>query len=183
MAETASKDVIDVILSQHQEIKSLLTQVASSKGEAADSSFCELRRLVAVHETAEEEIVYPVLRTCGDEGKQIADARTKEEAEGNKVLFELEGMEAGSAEFMKTFEQFRKAVLDHAEHEEHEVMPLLRRSQEADRLQSMGRAFEVAEKAAPTHAHPHAPTSATGNIVTGPALAIMDRVRDALRAK
>jgi hypothetical protein len=44
----------------------------------------------------------------------------------------------------------------------------------------MAEMFVTAEQAAPTHAHPQAGTSATAHIVTGPALTIMDQVRDAL---
>jgi hypothetical protein len=34
---------------------------------------------------------------------------------------------------------------------------------------------------APTHAHKMAPTSATGNVVLGPFVAMVDRVRDAIK--
>lgn len=177
---TDAADVIDVVKSQHEQIKRLLTRVAAGSGAGAQESFCELRRLLAVHETAEEEIVYPVLRATGDEGRRIADARSAEEAEGMKVLAKLESMEPASAEFSKVFEEFRAAVLSHAEAEEAAVFPALRDSQKPDSLRTMAKAFELAEKVAPTHAHPHTPTSALGHLVTGPALAIMDRVRDAL---
>jgi len=179
MGATTS-NVIDLIESQHEQIKKLLTQVATDKGEALEASFCELRRLIAVHETAEEEIVYPALRASGDEGRRVAEERTSEEAEGTKVLAKLEEIGPGGGEFMSTFEQFRTAVLSHATAEENHVFPLLRRTQDADALSKMAKAFELAEKAAPTHAHPHAGTSAASNLIAGPALAIMDRVRDAI---
>jgi hypothetical protein len=34
---------------------------------------------------------------------------------------------------------------------------------------------------APTRPHPHAPSSATGNLIVGPPLAVFDRIRDAIR--
>ena len=173
--------IIDVIKDQHQQVKTLLTEVATAKGEALEARFCDLRRLLAVHETAEEEIIYPTIRTAGEQAREVADARTGEEAEGIKVLSELESLELGSAEFEATFEKFRKAVLAHAEHEEQEVLPLIMDNRDADERRKMGTLFEMAEKAAPTHPHPHAGTSAASHIVAGPALAIMDRVRDALR--
>jgi hemerythrin superfamily protein len=180
---TSNQDVTQFILSQHEQVKSLFSQIGAGKGKSAEDAFCQLRRLLAVHETAEEEIVYPVLRAQGDRGKQVVEARLAEESEGKTVLAELEELEVGSAEFEKTFEKFRSAVLEHATHEEQEVLPLLRESQTPDKLQSMGRMFDVAEKAAPTHPHPHGPDSALGNMIVGPAVAIMDRVRDAIKAK
>ncbi len=180
MANTTPTDVLDVIKSQHDEVKRLFTQVTAAKGEQLEATFCDLRRMLAIHETAEEEVVYPVLRGIGDEGKRVAEARTTEEAEATKMLARLEGMEAGSGEFTKLLATFRTAVLHHAESEEAEVFPLIR-TQDADTRQRMATAFEMAEKAAPTHAHPHSGTSATSNLIAGPALAIMDRVRDTLR--
>lgn len=183
MGDKTSMDVIGVVNEQHNQIKKLLTQVAADRGEALESSFCDLRRLIAVHETAEEEIIYPALRSTGDEGKRLADARTAEEAEGTKLLAKLERSSPGSAEFSQMFEEFRTAVLKHATAEETQVLPLLRSTQKPDKLKKMAKAFEAAEKAAPTHAHPHAGTSATANLIAGPALSIMDHVRDAIRQK
>ena len=175
---TKAQDVVDVILAQHQQVKQLLSDMASGHGDATET-FCELRRMIAVHETAEQEIVYPVLRSEGDQGRRVVTARTAEEAEGTTVLFELEKLDIGTPKFTALFAKFRTAVLEHAQNEENEVLPLLRK-QSAARRSSMAQAFVAAEKVAPTHAHPHAPTSAVGNLVTGPALAIMDRVRDAI---
>jgi len=177
--DTVTGDVVDVLLAQHQQVKDLLGAVAAG-GSGIETSFCELRRAIAVHETAEEEIVYPVLRSTDDEGRRIADDRTGEEIEGIKVLAELEAMTTGSPEFMELFTKFHAAVLEHAGHEEQTVVPFLRKTQDAGTLQSMAKAFEVAENAAPTHPHPHIPTSVPGDLAPGPALAIMDRVRDAL---
>ena len=181
MAVTTSSDVVELLASQHQQVKILLSRVASSPtGDTADESFCELRRMIAVHETAEEEIVYPAVRATGEDGRRVAEARTAEEAEGTAVLAKLEKMTPGSAEFSRMFEDFRKAVLKHAEAEEAEVFPILRK-QPADKRENMAKAFAYAEKVAPTHAHPHTGTSATAKLVAGPALAIIDRVRDALQ--
>ena len=61
-------------------------------------------------------------------------------------------------------------------------VPLLRRSLDADTLQSMRSAFETAERMAPTHPHPHGPESAIANVLVGPFVAVVDQVRDALRS-
>ncbi len=176
----STKDVIALIESQHREVKRLLTAVAIATGPEQEDQFCELRRRIAVHEAAEEEVVYPVLGAASDAAKAVVADRKAEEAEGVKVLAQLESMTVGSAEFISLFEKFRSAVLEHAEAEEASVLPLLKATQKPGTLQRMAEEFEVAENAAPTHAHPHAGTSATAHVVTGPALAIMDHVRDAL---
>jgi len=180
MAESAT-DVVNLIKAQHEQVKGLLTRVATGSGSELESAFCDLRRMIVVHETAEEEVVYPALRASGAEGQRVVEERTKEEQHGTEVLSKLEDAGVSSGQFSTMFEQFRTAVLNHAEAEEATVLPLLQRTQSEEQLRKMASAFEVAEKAAPTHAHPHTGTSAVSNMVTGPAVAMIDRVRDALR--
>lgn len=177
---TKPNDVVGLIHAQHTDIAQLLGRVSTETGAGRETSWCELRRLIAVHETAEQEVVYPILRSLSAEGQRIADARAAEEAEGVKVLSRLEDLDPSTPEFDRLFAEFRPAVANHADAEEDEVLPLLLSTQDADRRRRMAEVFVTAEQAAPTHAHPHAGTSATAHIVTGPALTIMDHVRDAL---
>jgi hypothetical protein len=77
-------------------------------------------------------------------------------------------------------EVLRKAVLDHAEHEEQEEFPRLRSSLNPVQLEAMGVAVQVAEATAPTHPHPEV-NSLAANLVAGPMLAFADRTRDLVR--
>ena len=54
-----AEDVVSFLKSQHEEIKSRFQQVSNATGDARQEAFDGLRRLLAVHETAEEEVVYP----------------------------------------------------------------------------------------------------------------------------
>jgi hemerythrin superfamily protein len=178
--QQSTGDVVDLLISQHQEITRLFAKIQRGVAGRAES-FESLVRLLAVHETAEEEVVYPALRSTGDEGKEIAEARKAEEDKAKKALSDLEKTGVDGAGFDERFEAFRLDVVDHAEAEEREVFPLLRHGLDAEKLQTMRSAVEVAERFAPTHPHPHGPESAIGNLVVGPFVAIADRVRDALR--
>jgi hypothetical protein len=70
-------------------------------------------------------------------------------------------------------------VKSHAASEEAEVFPLILRTDQKGRAE-MAKAFLLAEKMAPTHAHRMAPESATGNMLMGPFVAMIDKVRDAI---
>ena len=174
----STKDVISTLTEQHNQVKSLFATLTSAG--PSEETFCELRRMLSVHETAEEEVVYPRLRAIGAKGQEVADARIQEEDQAKDVLSKLEKLDVSSAEFRTMIAEFETAVLKHATNEEQQVFPLLRENCTADDLQKMAKALEVAEAAAPTHPHPHGPNTATGNIIVGPAVAIMDRVRDAM---
>jgi hemerythrin superfamily protein len=178
--KSVTGDVVDLLNAQHQEIRSLFSSVEEGGSDRSEAFEC-LVRLLAVHETAEEEVVYPALRSSGPEGEHVAEARKAEEDEAKKQLADLESIGVEGEGFEERFDAFRTAVLAHAESEERQVFPLLRRSFDADKLTKMRSSLERAEKMAPTHPHPHAPESALGNLVTGPFVAIVDRVRDAIR--
>ncbi len=178
--ETATGDVVDLLIAQHQEVKQLFAELGQQSA-GREETFQRLVRLLAVHETAEEEVVYPALRSTGSYGERVAEARKSEEAEAKQALSDLEKLGVDGEGFDDQLHAFRIAVLDHASREESEVFPHLRKSLDAEKLRAMRSALELAEKTAPTHPHPHGPESAIGNLVVGPFVAIADRVRDALR--
>jgi hemerythrin superfamily protein len=171
---------IDLLVSQHEQIKSLLARVSEGAGTSkVQEDFDELRRLLAVHETAEEVVLRPLTRSEVAGGRDIAAARMTEENEAKKVLAKLEKLGAASPEFVKEFSSFQAAVLAHAHAEETEEFAPLRSQQAAGHLGQLGNAIAEAERVAPTHPHPFAKTTAA-NIVMGPFAAVVDRIRDAI---
>ena len=181
--ETQERDVVDLLLAQHDEVRALFGQMASGGGRERKGSFDRLVNLLAVHETAEEMVVYPAVRASGPDGDALADARTAEESEAKDALSELEKIGVESPDFDTKFDAFQHMVDTHARNEEREIFPLLRQSQTPEQLQKMAKAVEAAERIAPTHPHPHGPESAVGNTVVGPFVAVVDRIRDALRKR
>lgn len=180
MAETPN--LLERVRADHLEIKTLMTDVGvASEGTPRQEAFERLVRKVAVHETAEEEIVHPLTRRA-PAGNAIAEQRLQEEAKGKAALAALEKMGTFDPRFDAEFQSFRREVLDHAEHEEMVEHPVIQQKIAPERLQQLGSAFAAAETVAPTHPHPHGPESAVANIVVGPLVAIIDRVRDAVRA-
>jgi hemerythrin superfamily protein len=174
-----TEDVVELLMAQHQQVKSLFATVRNATGEAAEGPFDELRKMLAVHETAEEEVVYPALRSIGADG--IVEARLAEEGDAKQALADLEKLGPSAPQFPGELASFEKAVLAHAEAEEREVFPRLQKEIDADQRRKMGQAVLAAEAIAPTHPHPKGPESAIGNLIVGPFVAMVDRVRDAIR--
>ncbi len=181
MTKTAQQDAVQFLTDQHEMVRRLFADVAAASGEARRERFEPLVRLLAVHETAEEIVIYPTIQTSGSKGEKVAKARLHEEDEAKKVLVDLERLDPTSPEFEALFEQFRADVEAHAAAEEREVFPLLEELRDDAQLQKMAGALRAAEGMAPTHPHKAAPESAVGNLLVGPFVAVVDRVRDALR--
>jgi len=177
---TRPNDVIAAVLEDHQKIKSLMNQVAHAGPEKRDL-FQELVTTLAVHETAEEEIVHPLARRAAN-GDDIVSPRLDEEDRGKKALAHLEEIGVDDARFDEEFAALRDAVLRHAQNEEEQEHPTLERNLDSEQLSRAASRFRKAERMAPTHAHAAAPESAAGNVLVGSFVAVADRVRDAIRS-
>lgn len=185
MAPTAIKspaDVVDFLVSQHEQIKAMFAETLAASGKAREKAFVELRRMLAVHETAEEEIVHPRAKRKIANGTAVVDKRLHEEHEAKTVLQKLEKLDVNSEEFTRELTKLRDAVVEHAEHEEHDEFAKLGEELSGEELERMGRAAKLAEAVAPTR--PHAGVeSQVANLAAGPFAAMLDRARDAIIGK
>lgn len=176
-------NVIDLIMGDHRFVEELFTQL-----QEAGSTEEQLRRgqeiiqELSVHAAVEEQVLYPRVRQLtGDEG--LVDHAIAEHAELKAVLADLDGLTPADEEFASGFLRAQQLVSDHVREEEGDLLPRLRANAPVEELERMGKAVVGAKKVAPTRPHPHAPSEPPGNIMVGPVLALVDRVRDALRSE
>jgi hypothetical protein len=73
-------------------------------------------------------------------------------------------------------------VRHHVEEEEADVFPRFREAVSAEDLERLGGALRRAKSLVPTRPHPSAPTGPVGKLVASPPVALIDRVRDAVRS-
>ena len=184
MAETENQetqDIVDAVLEDHERFRRLFADFEQATGGQRSELWQALVRGLAVHETAEEEIVHPQVRRWVDGGDDIVDERLAEEDAAKKELADLEKLGADDDEFESRVRAFMEKVFSHADAEEGEELPALRTAADDDTRRRMAKIYHMAKTVAPTHAHKMAPESATGNVLIGPVVALMDRVRDAIR--
>jgi hemerythrin superfamily protein len=181
MTKAQEQDVVELLLEQHNEIKSLFMQLRTAKSAQKRELFENLVRLLVVHEAAEEEVVHPTARRNIASGDKIVDKRLHEEEEAKQELAELYDMGVDHPDFDARLAKFADAVIEHATHEESEEFLKLRDKLSDDQLRTLAGAVRAAQVLAPTRPHPTAGESATANLVAGPPLALFDRARDAVR--
>lgn len=170
----STADVVEVLIRQHEQIKGLFGQVLPTVGDQRRKAFTDLRALLTIHETAEEEVVHPRARYEIEEGARIVRARRDEERAAKELLSELVRMDVDSRSFTEKFGALQAAVLAHAEVEEREEFSQLRVDMDDQQLQRMGAAVRLADKIAPTGPGVN---SANPNVISGPFAAMLDRVR------
>ncbi|HZG04057.1 MAG TPA: hemerythrin domain-containing protein [Streptomyces sp.] len=173
-------NVVALLMRQHGEIRNLFDEVEAARGDARRDAFRRLVRMLAVHETAEEEVVHPYARRGIEGGEEVVEQRLAEERKAKETLKELEDMDPGDPAFMPRLEALRRDVEEHARAEERYEFVHLVREAEPGRLRTMARAVRAAEATAPTHPHPGTETAAE-NLALGPLAAVADRARDAVR--
>ncbi|MFC9995053.1 hemerythrin domain-containing protein [Nocardia sp. NPDC127526] len=180
MSTAPEQDVVELLMAQHNQIRSLIEQVNISPGAAKQEPFEDLVRLLAVHESAEEEVVHPASRRLYV-ADAVIDARLREEEQAKAALAELHDLGAEHIDFDRKFRAFAEQVIEHAEMEEKEEFGMLLQHATPAERTSLATAVRIAESVAPTRPHPGTGESALANAVAGPPLALFDRVRDAIR--
>lgn len=132
---TGERDIVRLIRDQHDEIKRLFSKVETRPSDDRRDAFECLVRLLAVHETAEEEGIYPVVRSAELGGDDIADDRLQEQSNAKNMLSDLEriGVDSPASPRCAT------PVLRHTESEEHTVLALLERPKTKPSLTAWGR--------------------------------------------
>ncbi|MGX4695256.1 hemerythrin domain-containing protein [Streptomyces sp. JNUCC 63] len=173
-------DVVSLLMRQHGDIRTLFDEVEQNTGEERRDAFRRLVRLLAVHETAEEEVIHPYARRNMPGGEQVVDDRLAEEREAKETLAALDDMDTDDPEFMPRLLALRTGVQEHARAEERYEFIHIRRTAATAALASMAKAIKAAEAMAPTRPHPGV-ESAAANVALGPLAAVMDRTRDAVR--
>ncbi|MET9801756.1 hemerythrin domain-containing protein [Streptomyces sp. NPDC006368] len=173
-------DVVALLMRQHGDIRNLFDEVERSTGDARREAFRNLVRLLAVHETAEEEVVHPFARRTIAGGDQVVKDRLAEEKDAKETLSMLDDMDPDDPKFLPRLLALRQDVQSHARAEERYEFIHIRRSTDVTQLAAMAKGVKAAEAMAPTRPHPGV-ESAAANVALGPVAALMDRTKDAVR--
>ncbi len=125
----AGGDPFELLIKDHREIASLLDEmVAVPTDSIARRSrlFLALKRRLAKHAMAEEDVVYPIVRNdsaSGNERKHLYD----EHAEMKILLHEIENQVKNGENWSDSVRPLRELILRHLEEEERNIFPELRR--------------------------------------------------------
>lgn len=173
-------DLISKVLDDHELIRTRFALFDNAAPTQRGALFRQLLELLVQHEAVESILVHPTVRDNVPDGERIAGERLAEEQEAEERLAELDGMDPETEVFTAAFAQLRDEVLEHAEAEERETLPMLREHVEPDILERLGSRYDVLKAAAPTRPHPDTGQSAISNLFGGPVLGMVDRVRNAI---
>jgi hemerythrin-like domain-containing protein len=183
-------DAFEVLRADHATVEQMLAALENSPGYSAGagSTVLAARREVAQrlvmdssqHEAAEEQYFWPAVRERLPNGNDLADNAIAQEQEAKEALARLDKLDADSEEFDQLIEAFIPAARRHIEFEETRVWPGLRSALSSAEAQDLGDKLSKAKERAPTRPHPHTPASPGVLKTAGPAVAAVDKLRDAV---
>jgi hemerythrin superfamily protein len=183
--ESTGQDLVSVIVTDHREVEAVFAELEGGQGtpehrrQLVDHVIAELVR----HSVAEEEYMYPAAREALPDGDEMANHELEEHAEAEKLMKELDGLDATDPKFDQLLGKLMQDIRHHVEEEENDLLPRLQEACSAEQLLDLGEKVQQAKKMAPTHPHPSAPDKPPANKILGPGAALVDRMRDALTGR
>ncbi len=173
-------DLIDQLLLDHRQVTTMFSQLDQAQPADTLERFWELTAALVRHEVAEEEIVYPQVRRSVHNGNRLATARITEQAKAEELLAKMEKTGVDDDQFPALLRKLRDATLVHTEKEERLIFEPLGRVLDRPERERLGAQYHNAKIAAPTHPHPFVPDTPPRNPALRPAVAMIDRARDAV---
>ena len=183
-----AQDIIDEIITDHREVEDLFAQIEDTTNPRIQQGLVEhvITGLVR-HAVAEEQFLYPAVRTALADGDELADRELTEHAKAEELMKDLEHAidegRGGTARFTGKVHTLMEEIRHHVSEEEAVLLPKLRRACDPGELAELGRKFNEAKKRAPTRPHPSAPDKPPANKILGPGLGLIDRMRVALTGR
>lgn len=173
-------DAITTLRDDHKRVEKLFKQF--EKLEKNDGSAAQKRKVVeqiieelSIHAAVEEQVFYPAVRELEDVGDVVLEG-LEEHHIVKWTLSELDGMKGDEERFDAKVKVLMESVRHHVEEEESEMFPKVREAMGRKPLIELCETMEKARKAAPTKPHPRMPDEPPGNLVSGTAAGLTDRV-------
>jgi hemerythrin superfamily protein len=147
-------NALDLLIADHNRVRGLFARFDSAKDAGDTTALVELAGKIfdelVVHTTIEEEIFYPEVHDTTDDVAETVDEGVQEHHVVKVLMEELGGLEPGADEWIAKMTVLIENVEHHAEEEEKELFPPLRRRL-ASQLDEMAERLEArkAELGAP----------------------------------
>jgi hemerythrin superfamily protein len=177
-------DAITLLKQDHKTVEKLFKQFEKAKQPAQQRKIArQVIKELSIHAAIEEMLFYPAVRARVPKAEETVLEALEEHYIVKWVLSELEDMKPDHERFKAKMTVMIESVRHHVEEEESELFPDVRKAIKRKELAELGEALEKAKKTAPTSPHPRAPDTPPGNLVAGPAAAVVDKAKSKVKEK
>ncbi|HET6812073.1 MAG TPA: hemerythrin domain-containing protein [Acidimicrobiales bacterium] len=137
-------DPIEMLIKDHREVEALFERYRSTPTPALIEEICTE---LTVHTAVEEKVVYPVLGSSVDGGRQMRSHAEDEHGEVKEQMLKLETLGYDSPEADLCMQKIIQGVTEHVSEEEGEVLPAMRSQLTEERMMSIGEEAMAAKEA------------------------------------
>ena len=151
-------DAVELLTADHQRVRGLFRRFERARAEGDEAAVTALAATIAeeltVHTTIEEERFYPACRAADETLASLLDESLQEHHVVGVLLDELSQVPAGGEEWLAKLTVLIENVEHHAEEEEQELFPKVRRAIDEATRAELGASLDErkGELGAPTSA-------------------------------
>jgi hypothetical protein len=142
-------NALDLLEEDHKKMKKLLEELDSTTERGVktrEELFAKVKKELQIHETIEEEILYPALKEH-PKAKEVVLEGYEEHHVADVILEELEGVSVDDERWGAKLSVLKENIEHHIEEEEDDMFKKARSIFESDELEQMGERMEARKKA------------------------------------
>ena len=154
-------DATQLLQNDHDAVRGLFDAIegAGDDAETRRDLFAQLAEELRIHSRIEEEIFYPRVQRLGrdddDEGDDLVTEAVKEHHQVDRLLRDIEALDASGSAWTRRVKKLRHRVEHHADEEENEMFAFVRENMPDEEREHLGQELEVRKAAL----NPRAPQS------------------------
>jgi len=134
-------DAITLLTADHNRVRGLFSRFKAAEETDKTPTMLQVsEKIVAeltVHTTIEEEIFYPATSDASEEVHKLINEGLEEHAVAKRLIEELLDVEAGGEEWVAKMTVIIESVEHHAEEEETDMFPAIRKNIAKDKLEAL----------------------------------------------
>jgi hemerythrin superfamily protein len=135
-------NITEIISMDHRKVDTLFMEIEKTDDpQKLQEFFGQLYKDLSVHAEAEEQIVYPAVRSYYSDTQELYD----EQAAMKQMLAQIKALNPSSSDFKAQIQQLKKAVQDHVKEEENDMFPQIRRNLSEAQMEQMATQFKEAK--------------------------------------
>ncbi|WP_293122673.1 hemerythrin domain-containing protein [Microcoleus sp. bin38.metabat.b11b12b14.051] len=144
-AVTRTKDemnITEIISMDHRKVDTIFMEIEKTEDpQKLQEFFGQLYKDLSVHAEAEEQIVYPAVRSYFSDTQQLYN----EQAEMKQMLAQIKALNPSSSNFKAQIQQLKTAVQAHVKEEENDMFPQISRNLSEAQMEQMATQFKEAK--------------------------------------
>lgn len=142
-SDKSDMNIQDVIRMDHQKANTLFMEIQQSNDpQKIQEYFGQLYKDLNVHAQAEEQVVYPAVRSFYNDVQELYD----EQAEMKVLLDEIKALSPADSQFKAKVKQLQDIVMDHVRQEESTMFAAIRNNCNDQQREQLATQFKEAKK-------------------------------------